>query len=533
MNKTVVKGSLRLFQTAYDQDGLGSIITVSQDAKGTTVTYVGYALLAIGMMLCSIPRRIRNICIFISLLILPMGASAAPKSLPKDIAENMGHLYIYHGGRIKPLSTLASDFTLKLCGSTSYNGLSAEQVFTGWLFYYDAWKTEPCIKIKDKASRLAMGNTSGYVALKDFFNSDGSYIFKDGLHPEANEKFALVSTAATGAIWSIFPYNSVTGIEWLSPVDDLPEDMNVDQWHFTSHCLNYLSELINTGEREKAYSVIEKIKAYQIQEAGEVLPSSLQTSCERAFMKLSRTIFPAIFVLVAGLILFFFPHRYVCVSILGVASVWILSLIVLEWIAGGRLPMANGYETMQWMALSGALGGVYASRRSTANTLGPICLIVVALALIVARMGQSNPQVSLLVPVLRSPLLSIHVLTVMIAYAGLAIMALAGAAWLLGKRDVLAVSRRMVRPVVFLLATGIFIGAVWANQSWGRYWGWDPKEVWALITMIVYSFPIHTATLKFFKCDRIYAIYTLVAFLCVLMTYFGVNFVLGGLHSYA
>ena len=121
----------------------------------------------------------------------------------------------------------------------------------------------------------------------------------------------------------------------------------------------------------------------------------------------------------------------------------------------------------------------------------------------------------------------------MIAYAGLAIMALAGAAWLLGKRDVLAVSRRMVRPVVFLLATGIFIGAVWANQSWGRYWGWDPKEVWALITMIVYSFPIHTATLKFFKCDRIYAIYTLVAFLCVLMTYFGVNFVLGGLHSYA
>lgn len=163
----------------------------------------------------------------------------------------------------------------------------------------------------------------------------------------------------------------------------------------------------------------------------------------------------------------------------------------------------------------------------------PLCLIVAGLAMMVAMMGQRTPQVTQVVPVLRSPLLSLHVLTVMLAYAGLAINALCGAAWLCGRRDLIELSRRLLKPSVYLLAAGIFIGAVWANQSWGRYWGWDPKEVWALITMLIYSFPLHRGSLPWFNNDRHYSLYTLIAFLSVIMTYFGVNFVLGGLHGYA
>ena len=95
------------------------------------------------------------------------------------------------------------------------------------------------------------------------------------------------------------------------------------------------------------------------------------------------------------------------------------------------------------------------------------------------------------------------------------------------------VSQLMLYPAVFCLTLGIFIGAVWANQSWGRYWGWDPKEVWALITMMVYSIAFHRKSLPFLQKPLYFHIFTIVAFLAVLFTYFGVNFLLGGLHIYA
>ena len=123
-----------------------------------------------------------------------------------------------------------------------------------------------------------------------------------------------------------------------------------------------------------------------------------------------------------------------------------------------------------------------------------------------------------LVPILRSPYLFVHVGTIMLSYILLVVSLL--------RRDIL-------RPAVFLLATGIFLGAVWANVSWGTYWSWDPKESWALITLLVYSIPLHEKSLPWFSNIRNYRIYSILALACLLMTYFGVNFLLGGMHSYA
>ena len=123
-----------------------------------------------------------------------------------------------------------------------------------------------------------------------------------------------------------------------------------------------------------------------------------------------------------------------------------------------------------------------------------------------------------LVPILRSPFLVVHVGTIMLSYILLVVSIL---------------RREVLRPAVFLLATGIFLGAVWANVSWGTYWSWDPKESWALITLLVYSVPLHSKSLPWFNSMRNYRIYSLLAFACLLMTYFGVNFLLGGMHSYA
>lgn len=157
--------------------------------------------------------------------------------------------------------------------------------------------------------------------------------------------------------------------------------------------------------------------------------------------------------------------------------------------------------------------------------------------LMVSMMSASNPQITYLTPVLQSPLLSLHVSIIMLSYALLAFVMLNSVLALCGnaaqQQRQMAFSQQLLRPAVGCLAIGIFLGAVWANVSWGRYWGWDPKEVWALITLLVYAAPLHAQSLPFFRRPRVFHIYCLLAFLSVLFTYFGVNFLLGGLHSYA
>jgi len=168
----------------------------------------------------------------------------------------------------------------------------------------------------------------------------------------------------------------------------------------------------------------------------------------------------------------------------------------------------------------------------------PFGILVCGFALLVAMVGEANPRITQLMPVLQSPLLSVHVMVIMISYTLFAFMMLNGVAALVSRNEgrmeyLKTISNIMLYPALFLLTAGIFIGAVWANLSWGRYWGWDPKEVWALITMLIYSLGIHQGSLKWFRDPKHFHIFYILAFLSVLVTYFGVNFLLGGLHSYA
>ena len=218
--------------------------------------------------------------------------------------------------------------------------------------------------------------------------------------------------------------------------------------------------------------------------------------------------------------------------------------IALRWHIGGHIPLSNGYETMVFMAWLSILMTPIAGNR--VKEMLPFGYIVCGLALLVSTFGDSTEQIAPLAPVLRSPLLSIHVVVIMISYTLLAFTMLNGVAALiintthknspLANREIAELQRistLMLYPAVFLLTAGIFIGAVWANVSWGRYWGWDPKEVWALITMLVYSATLHSSSIKAMRRPMFFHIYCIVAFLTVLITYFGVNFILGGMHSYA
>lgn len=207
----------------------------------------------------------------------------------------------------------------------------------------------------------------------------------------------------------------------------------------------------------------------------------------------------------------------------------------------GYVPLSNGFETMQFMAWCSVVLTIVFGRKFRMAL--PFGFLLCGFTLLVAMMGESTPKITQLMPVLQSPLLSIHVVVIMIAYTLLAFTMLNGITAIIiyftrryARQEIESLyilSRLMLYPAIFLLVAGIFIGAVWANISWGRYWGWDPKEVWALITMLVYASALHCSSLGWFRRPMFFHIFCIGAFVTVLITYFGVNFLLGGMHSYA
>ena len=195
--------------------------------------------------------------------------------------------------------------------------------------------------------------------------------------------------------------------------------------------------------------------------------------------------------------------------------------------------MAGGFDSMTLMSMVIGIVALFTARRHPMAP--PIGLLTMGFCLLVAMMSGSNPPVTNLMPVLSSPLLTLHVTVIMTAYA-LFFFAMAGGVAALIRPTLRQTMERtnllMLYPAVALLALGIVIGAVWANISWGNYWSWDPKEVWALITLIVYAFPLHPS-LSVSREPKKFFLYCTLAFLSVIITYFGVNILLGGMHSYA
>lgn len=567
MNRILTVDGYRFYQT-----GIGngtSTLTVSHDPWGTGITYCGYALMMIAMTAFFFSRKSRFRALVratatAALIAVPAEMCGAenisndmPKTLQRPLARNFGQLYVMWNGRVAPVNTLAREFCLKIYGKESYRGLTADQVLTGWLFYYDDWKREPIIKIKgDKVKRL-LGTESRYVALQDFYRG-GRYLAEEYIADrdllEADEKVALISQVCTGNVFRMFPYREEGGkTGWMSWAERFPAEMGADDRRFIANITQAVARDIAHGHFNRANEALGRIKAFQESAAGiENLPSPSRFRAELAYNRLNSPGRAAATALAAGLAAFALfcagaagkrcgrnirRARAVITILTGMITLYLAAMMTLRAIAAGHLPLTNGHETMCAMALAALVLSLWLGRRLPVMLPGG--LTVSGLALAVASMGESNPAVSPLMPVLSSPLLSIHVMLVMTAYALFAIMALNSVAALAVSRSGEAVkrladvSRLLLYPAVFLLGAGIFTGAIWANQSWGRYWGWDPKETWALITFIVYATAIHTDTFRRLRRPAAMHIYLFAAFLAVVITYFGVNYFMTGLHSYA
>ncbi len=516
MNRILRRDGYRLYQSSYDEGGAGSWLSVNYDPWGTGVTYFGYALLFLAMAATLVDPRgefrtllrhplLRRGAMVLALLLLLAPADAgAARSLPafnREKADSLALRQVVYNGRIAPFNTLARDFLLKLYGKSSYGGLTPEQVVSGWLLRPDAWKGEPMIYIKSAELRGLLGVEGKYARLTDLFQGD-TYILQrywkgggasapgDPLQKaimETDEKVGLIMMLTRG--------------ELIRP---LPKDGSVRP----------LSEA-----RVRAEVLYNKIPLTLALFAANLLVGFLALG-RFAYLSLKEKAETR--------------GERLALKVFAWAGAAALALaFALRWYVSGHVPMSNGFETMQFMALVALLFSLLASRRFP--VLLPFGLVLSGFALLVAHLGESNPQVTNLMPVLASPWLSLHVSVVMVGYSLLAFVMLTGVLGLCLRRQeerLMLLGRVLLYPAVFFLGAGIFLGAVWANQSWGSYWSWDPKEVWALVTFMVYAAGFHTASLPWLRRPRAFHLFSVLAFLTVLMTYFGVNFFLGGMHSY-
>jgi len=523
MNNILTHKGYRFYQSSYDEDYRGTWLSVNYDPWGTAITYAGYLLLLISMIGLMVHPRggfrqlLRKVVSFTILFAFTSGTFAQETQklpiIPLEEAEEKTDMQVIYHDRVVPLNTLARDFVKKLYGKDSFSGLTAEQILLSWQRYPQEWAYVPAIKIKSEELRQRLGVKENHVRMVDLF-AQGNYRLRqwwqtdnDGNKPsplqkaitETDEKVALILMLQRGTL-----------------IRPLPQDGSVEP----------LSETKLKAELLYNSIPFTKILFMFNLTLGIILLWTLPLTPPQGRG-------------VNGSAKHFTPSPWGRSGWgpkagMGFALLFHLSGYLLRWYIGGRIPLSNGYETMQFLALCIMTLALLMSRRYR-QALG-FGFLLSGFTLLVSYLGEMNPQITPLMPVLVSPWLSLHVSVIMMSYALFAFILLNGVWALCVPREaerLMTYSRLMLYPAVFLLTAGIFIGAVWANVSWGRYWGWDPKEVWALITMLIYALPLHATSLPWFRKPRFFHIYTIAAFLSVLITYFGVNFFLGGMHSYA
>lgn len=595
MNNIYSHRSYRLYQSSYDEDGKGSVLAINADPYGIPVTYTGYALLFISLvwMLFDPKGGYRKLLkspllkkgALMTALILSMGniqtlhAESATSNLqnavlPKETAEKFGELHILYNDRICPVQTFALDFCKKIYGARSYQGLTAEQVLSGWVFYGNTWANEPFIKIKSGEMKTAM-NLPDYASLNTFFNREmggytiGQYVQEyyngqqDKFHQQAADidgKIQIIMELREGISLKVLPYTFTKNVKatkdhsfikagtttWFSPVDKLPQAVEHQHALYIKNVFSLLNGDVKAGNTRRVNEFFVKMKKYQEVSSGNSLPTATQYKAERI-----NNAFPfATILFMANLTLGFIALFYTIYRmtkkreikalnialpiLLGVSFLALTFGLALRWIISGNIPMSNGYESMLTVAWFVMLISILMQLRI--RIVMVFGFLISGFFLLVSHINQMDPAIGQMMPVLNSPLLSIHVSIIMMSYALLSLTFICGIMGICLRshgEELQALSRIFLYPALTTMGFGIFIGAIWANVSWGNYWSWDSKETWALITFMIYAVVVHTQSLPVFRKPLVYHIYITLAFMSIAMTYFGVNYFLTGMHSYA
>ena len=595
MNRIFNYRGVRFYQASYDTDNMGSYLSVNSDPWGVAVTYTGYALLFFTLLwllidpkgtfrrLLSSPllkKGVLSIALLTLFSITPQQSRAAT-TIDQTTAASFGNLFVNYNNRICPLQTLAIDFTKKIYGKRHYGDANAEQVLMSWIFYANQWNNEPIIKVNSHeiCTRFSLPE---YTSLNAFFHNGeytlGRYAAEyqqgqtDAFHKacaEMDNKITLIMQLQQGSLLTILPDTHEGKTTWYAPSDSLPQQLGRTKILFFKNIFPILYHQVTTGQATTVQMLIDKLALYQKKNAGSSLPSDNQVKAEHIYNAIPFATVLFIINLTLGFVALLLTIRRMTTihasivsatqkwanrSLLGMLILSFLALsfsLALRWHISGNIPLSNGYESMLTVAWFVQLLSIIAYRKAHIVLL--FGFLLSGFFLLVSHISQMDPAIGQMMPVLNSPLLSIHVSIIMMSYALLALTFICGltAFIIIGIDRIRGInqtsksntdiqieslqvlSRLFLYPAVSTMGLGIFIGAIWANISWGTYWSWDPKETWALITFMIYAVVLHTHSLPVFGKPKPYHLYMIIAFLSIIMTYFGVNYILGGMHSYA
>lgn len=502
-----------------------------------------------------------------------------------DHAEKFGELILQDNGRMKPISTFSSELLRKISKKDTYKNMSANQVLLSMMLSPITWYHVPFFYIKRENDSLRhilnMQKGQKYASAILFFTLQMQYKLSSQLQnaylsanpnqfekefKEADQKLGLLNQTLSGGNINIFPLINDPNNRWVSPME-YRQDPSVIQDTLYGNFVNKafvlylesLREAINTGDYHNADQILDALKKNQYLNGEKVMPTPSKIKAEILYQKYDvfRTLFSwylfvSLFLFIAIVLSIFYQNKItrICIQIL---SVFLLLLYLvhsiglgLRWYISGHAPWSNAYESMIYVAWATMGAGFLFYKRSKLTIAATA--FVTSMILMIAHWNWMDPSIGTLQPVLNSYWLMIHVAVIVGSYGPFSIGAILGILSMLlmiftTKRNVKKMSITLQELTIVnelsltlglvMLTIGNFLGGQWANESWGRYWGWDPKETWALISIMIYAFVIHMRIVPKLKGMWLFNFMSVVAFASILMTYFGVNFYLSGLHSYA
>ena len=608
MNHILDHRNYRFFQSSYDPDEKGTVLSVNHD-PGTLPTYIGYLLLAIGMIwslfhpsgrfqkLLKGARKLQaSAAVLVTLFALsyttPLQAAKLPTlddtqqkmidAYPKESVEKFGHIILQDGrGRMKPIDTLAHEIIAKLSGKSTIYGVEPTEMLLGMTVDPRNYQTIPMIKIDHPKIALDLGlkKDTKYAPFMSFFTKDGDYKLEKQINTsvrkkpfdktaydkelvKSDERLNIAYMVYTGSLLQLYPVPHDKGNKWMNPQDaisKLPKEISDMVRMMTVYLFQGATAIQEKGETDKFDKAINLITMYQKKFGAEVLPDEKVTNMEITYNRLGLLsklvplyILVGLILLLASFINIVKPNRSLNV-INNIA--WVLMIggfivhvgsMAMRWYIAGHAPWSNAYESIVFIAGSTIVAGLIFARKSP-FTLGATALLA-GITMGVAHLNFINPEITNLVPVLKSYWLMIHVATIISGdgFLGLGSMLslLVLILFIMRKegnsenidraiKELTNIAEMSLIVGLFLMTVGNFLGGVWANESWGRYWGWDSKETWAGVTILVYATILHLRFIPKLNNPFAFNVASLWGYSSVIMTYFGVNYYLSGLHSYA
>ena len=611
MNHILDYGGYRFFQSSFDPDEKGTVLSVNHDYWGTLITYIGYFMLFFAMLcilfvkntrFADVKRKLEDVKVkkskLLSVLILLLSlngfAQHQPHSakfnyldsilkykVPEAQAEKFGRLVIQDdGGRMKPINTFSSELLRKVSKKDTYEGMNSDQVFISMSQFPTAWFELPVIYIKignDSIRKIIGVNPEDkYVTFRSLFDTKGNYKLGSYLDDayktntpnqfqkdfiEVDKKVNLMNAALSGNILKLFPIPNEKNNKWLSFLEinhpmgnDLDAIKNALPYYFDA-----LAKASKTKDYTLANTMLLGLENYQKKYGKAVRPSDQQISSEILLNKYD--VFKNLFwlymlagslMLIMVVVSIFSNTKAIRIAInffhiaVGVLFAMHTAGLIARWYVSGHAPWSNAYESMIYVAWATMFFTLAFDRKSKLTVASGT--FVASMILMVAHLSWLDPSIANLQPVLNSYWLMIHVAVIVASYGPFTLGMVLGLVALLLMlftneknkekmtlhiKEITYINELALTIGLVMLTIGNFLGGQWANESWGRYWGWDPKETWALISIMVYAFVIHARFVPALRGLFSFNFMSVLAFASILMTYFGVNFHLSGMHSYA